>query len=185
MDRAATAPEVTVTSGRTIRVWDPVVRLFHWTVVLGCALNLFVFEDGKAVHRWIGYAVASALAIRVLWGFIGPGYARFASFVPAPRALVSYLKALAAGHEPRYLGHNPAGAVMMVGLMAILAALSLTGWMLTWDAFFGSEDLEDLHEMLANALLVLAALHAIAALFESWRHRENLVWSMITGDKRA
>jgi cytochrome b len=168
-----------------IRVWDPVVRVFHWSVVAGCVLNLAIFTDGKGAHRWIGYGVALALAIRVVWGFIGTRHARFADFVPRPSAFVTYLKALAQGQEPRFIGHNPAGAVMMLALMALLAAISLTGWMLTLDAYFGNETLEELHEALANSILVFAGLHVGAALFESWKHGENLVWSMITGRKRA
>jgi cytochrome b len=158
-----------------VRVWDPVVRVFHWSVVAGCVLNLAIFTDGKGAHRWIGYGVALALAIRVVWGFVGSRHARFSDFVPGPAALVTYLKALARGQEPRFIGHNPAGAVMMLALMALLAVVSLTGWMLTLDANFGNETLEDLHVALANSILV----------FESWKHGENLVRSMITGRKRA
>jgi cytochrome b len=168
-----------------IRVWDPVVRVFHWAVVAGCLLNLAVFTDGKGAHRWIGYGVAVALIVRVVWGFIGTRHARFADFVPRPAALVTYLKALAHGQESRFIGHNPAGAVMMLVLMALLAAVSLTGWLLTLDANFGNEALEDLHGALANSILVFAGLHVAAALFESWKHGENLVRSMITGRKRA
>lgn len=168
-----------------VRVWDPVVRLFHWSVVAGCVLNFAVFTDGKGAHRWIGYAVALALIVRVIWGFIGTRYARFADFVPGPSKLVAYLKDLALGRAPRFLGHNPAGALMMLALMALLAGVSLTGWMLTLDAWFGDDNLEDLHEALANGLLVFAGVHVVAALFESWKHRENLVRSMITGRKRA
>ncbi len=165
-------------------VWDPVVRLFHWAVAAGCLLDLFVLDDGAAWHRYIGYAVAAALVLRVVWGFVGPRHARFADFAPRPLAVARYVAALARGKEPRFLGHNPAGAVMMLLLMALLAGVSATGWMLTLDAFFGSSPLEDLHEALAQAILILAGLHAAAALFASWRHKENLILSMITGYKR-
>ena len=168
-----------------IRVWDPVVRVFHWTVVLGCVLDLAVFDDGKAGHRWIGYGVALALGVRIVWGFIGSKHARFADFAPRPAAFMAYLRALLCGREPRFLGHNPAGAVMMLTLMALLSAVSLTGWLLTLDANFGNELLEGFHEAIANAILLFAGLHVAAALFESWKHGENLVWSMITGRKRA
>ncbi|WP_425104895.1 cytochrome b/b6 domain-containing protein [Ancylobacter sp.] len=184
-DRVAQAGGVTPSAaGANVRVWDPVVRLFHWTVVAGCILNLFVLEDGELPHKIVGYAVAAALVIRLVWGFIGTRHARFADFVPTPSRLSAYVRALLRGEEPRMLGHNPAGAVMMLALMALLAAVCLTGWMTTLDAFWGEDWLEELHEGLANAILVLALLHAAAALFESWRHRENLVWSMVTGWKR-
>ncbi len=168
-----------------VLVWDLIVRLFHWIVVLGCLADLFVFEEGGAWHRGIGYAVAAALIVRVVWGIVGRGHARFADFLPRPLALARYLADLLRGRERRFLGHNPAGAVMMLSLMGLLAGVSITGWMLSLDAFFGSEALEDAHETLARAILVLAGVHAGAALYESWRLKENLVLSMITGYKRA
>lgn len=167
-----------------VMVWDPVVRIFHWTVVAGCLLNLFIVEDGEALHEIIGYVVAAVLLVRVIWGFIGTRYARFAEFVPGPRRLGRYLSALAKGREPRMLGHNPAGAVMMLALMALLAATCASGWMMGLDAFWGEDWLEETHEWLANSILVLALLHAAAAIIEGHRHRENLVLSMVTGRKR-
>lgn len=166
-------------------VWDPVVRLFHWTVVLGCLADLFVFEEGERLHRWVGYVVAIALIVRVIWGVIGSKYARFTDFVPRPSDFSRYVAARFRGEEQRFLGHNPAGAVMMLSLMGLLAAVSVTGWMLTLDAFFGSEPLEDIHKAIANSILILAGAHACAAVLESWRHRKNLILSMVTGYKRA
>lgn len=173
-----------VAAPRTLMVWDPLVRLFHWTVVVGCVVNSFVFEDGKTVHRYVGYVVAGALAIRILWGFVGTAHARFTDFVPGPARLIAYLRAMLAGREPRHVGHNPAASVMILTLMALLAAVSVTGWMLTLDAYFGEEWLEDLHELIANAILGLAVIHVLAAIYESMRHRENLILAMITGRKR-
>ena len=105
----------------SVMVWDPVVRIFHWTVVAGCLANLFILED--LAHEVIGYVVAAALAVRIVWGFVGTPYARFNDFVPGPRRLREYLTLLARGREPRRLGHNPAAAVMMLVLMALLAAI--------------------------------------------------------------
>jgi cytochrome b len=167
-----------------IKVWDPVVRVFHWTVVAACVLNLFILEDDGQWHRWAGYVAAAALAIRVVWGFVGTYHARFVNFVPGPRTLVDYLVRLAKGNAPRYVGHNPAGSVMMIALMVLLAATSLSGYLMTTDAFWGTEFMEEAHELLANAILVLALLHAAAAIFGSFKERENLVWSMVTGWKR-
>jgi cytochrome b len=181
MSGAARGPEADV----EIRVWDPVVRIFHWTVVVGCVVDLFILEDGKTAHRVIGYIVAFALVVRLLWGLIGSKHARFADFAPTPTKLGGYLKALLRREEPRYIGHNPAGAVVMLTLLGLLAAVSVTGWMLTLDAYFGDKALEELHEGIANLILVLAGLHAAAAIYEGRRHNENLVWAMVTGRKRA
>ena len=180
--RPASAPSPTV---RTIRVWDPVVRLFHWLMAAGFVANMFVLEEGKRLHRWAGYAILAAIAVRLIWGFIGPVHARFSDFVPAPRRLLIYSKALLARREPRYVGHNPAAAVMMAALVGLMVLCGVTGWMQGLDAYWGVKWVRELHEATANAILMLAGLHVAAAIVESVRHRENLVWSMITGRKRA
>lgn len=169
----------------TIAVWDPVVRIFHWTIVTACVLNLFVLEEGETAHRFVGYVVAVMLVLRFLWGFVGTRHARFTDFFPTPSRILPYLRDLMRGREPRYVGHNPAGGAMMLLLMLLLASVCLTGWMMGLDAFWGDEWLEEVHGALANSILVLALLHAAAAIIESWRHRENLVLSMVTGRKRA
>ena len=169
----------------SVTVWDPVIRIFHWTVVAGCLANLFILEDGGRAHEVIGYAVAAVLVVRIVWGFVGTRHARFKDFVPSLSRLREYLTLMAQGREPRQIGHNPAAAVMMLVLMALLAAVSITGWMATLDAFWGVEWVEELHEWVAEAILWLALIHAAAALYESYRHGENLVWAMVTGRKRA
>lgn len=168
----------------TIRVWDPFVRIFHWLVAGGCAVDLTLLDDGKLAHRWIGYGVLALVAIRLLWGIVGTRHARFTDFVPGPQALLAYLGALLHGREPRFVGHNPAAAVMILALLALLVAIGATGWMQTLDAFWGIEWVETLHGALANLLIALVAIHVAAAVLESLRHRENLVLAMITGRKR-
>lgn len=171
--------------GRSIMVWDPVVRLFHWLVVVGFALNMFVTAEGKLVHRWVGYTILAAVAFRLVWGFVGTAHARFSDFVPSPRRLLIYGKALLARREPRYVGHNPVGALMMIVLVGLLILCGATGWMQGLDAYWGVEWVQELHESAANAILVLAGFHVTAAIIESLRHRDNLIWSMVTGRKRA
>ncbi len=172
-------------SPNTVKVWDPVVRVFHWTVVAACTLNLFILEEGKYWHRMTGYAVAVALAIRLVWGFIGTKHARFADFFPTPQKVVAYIVGIAKGNEKRHLGHNPLASVMMLLLMGLLTATAVTGWMTTLDAFWGEKWLEQLHGTIANSIMVLVFIHAGAAIVESWRHRENLVLAMVTGRKKA
>lgn len=170
---------------RLVVVWDSVVRLFHWLVVAGFMANMFVAEEGKLIHRWIGYEILALIVVRLVWGFVGTAYARFSNFVPTPSTLRRYARALLAGREPRYLGHNPAAAIMMIVLVLLLVFCGVTGWMQGLDAFWGSEWVQDLHKISAYAILALAGVHALAAVVESLRHHENLVWSMITGRKRA
>lgn len=168
-----------------VAVWDPVVRLFHWLVVTGVTANLFFLEEGKFAHRWIGYAIMALIGVRLIWGFAGSRHARFSDFLPSPSRLWSYGQALLRGREPRYVGHNPAGALMMLTLILLLLLVGLTGWMQGLDEFWGVEWVKELHGLFANGIMALAGLHALAAIIESIRHRENLIWAMISGRKRA
>ncbi len=174
-DTAPTAP---------VKVWDPFVRLFHWSLVSCVLLNQFVLEEGEAPHEWAGYLASALVLARVVWGFIGSRHARFADFFPTPARLGRHFAALRQGLHPQYAGHNPLGALMMLALMALVLALGLTGWMQTTDAYFGEEWLQELHEWLANGLLLAAGLHAAAAIVMGRIERVNLVRAMITGVKR-
>lgn len=170
-----------------VRVWDLGVRIFHWSLAFGFLSNFFLTEEGSDLHEYLGYTLVALIAWRILWGLIGPNpYARFANFVPSPKGLLTYLRAAQAGQPPRHLSHNPAGAVMMLTLMALIVALGVSGWMMTEiDALWGEDWIEEVHEFLANAVILLVPLHILGAVIESRRHRENLVLSMIHGDKRA
>jgi cytochrome b len=168
----------------TIRVWDPLVRALHWTLV-ACVLGNLFNESGETLHRALGYAASGVVLTRLVWGFIGPRHACFADWFPTPARLLPYLRALLKGRAPRHIGHNPAGAVMMLALLTLVLGLGATGYLMTTDAFFGEDWLEEIHEALADVLVGAVALHVAAALFESWRHRENLVASMLHGRKRA
>lgn len=174
-----------MTEGKRLRVWDPVVRLFHWSLAGGYVLNMFVWTDGERLHRYIGYAILGLLAVRLIWAVIGTPYARFSSFVPTPRRLSAYVGGLLRGRAPRYIGHNPLGALMMIALVLLMAGCGLTGWMMETETFWGNETVEALHETLAWLILPLVGLHIAAAAIESFRHRENLILSMLTGRKRA
>ncbi len=173
-----------VTNAASIRVWDRVVRVTHWSVA---ALVLWDwYEDsGGPLHRWLGYLAAALVLVRLAWGFVGSEPARFRAWLPSPSGVVSYVKALAARRPPRHLGHNPLGALMMLAMWALILALAVTGWMSRLDAFWGEDWPMDLHALLADALLVLVAVHVIAAIVMGRVHRENLVAAMVTGRKRT
>lgn len=168
----------------TLKVWDPLVRLFHWSLA-ACIFGAFLVEEGDAAHRYLGYAALGLVAFRLLWGLVGSRHARFADFVRGPRALAAYLRERRAGTSRRQLGHNPAAAVMILSLLAGVVAVGATGWMLTLDAFWGAEWLETLHGTLAWSLLGLIVVHVLAAIVESVHYRENLIASMLHGRKRA
>ncbi|AMN48047.1 cytochrome B561 [Steroidobacter denitrificans] len=176
---------VSASSAETVRVWDPLVRIFHWSLVLVFFGAYALGDDGDWWHQALGYTALGLVAFRLAWGLVGTQYARFSSFVPTPRKMISYLKDLVARREARHLGHNPAGAVMIVALLLMLIGTGTTGWLLTSDAFWGSEALEEVHEGFANGTLFLVGLHIVGVIFSSLRHRENLVRAMVTGRKRV
>jgi len=163
-----------------VRVWDPLLRALHWALAANFALAWLTGEAWIDVHEMAGYAIVAIVGVRALWGLLGPAHARFDAFVPSPRALFAYLRALAAGRAPRYLGHNPAGGAMIVALLASLLAASATG--ILTDSL--GEGVEELHELAANACLALVLVHLAGVIGTSLLHRENLVAAMITGCKR-
>jgi len=168
-----------------VAVWDPLVRVFHWALAISIAVAWFTSEHPKGLHQWAGYTAGALIAVRLVWGFIAPGHARFADFVRRPGAILQYLAEIWRGRERRYLGHNPAGGAMIVALLSAVAAQVTTGWLQTTDAFWGVEWMEDLHGALAKLILLLIALHLIGVLVASLRHRENLPAAMLTGRKRG
>lgn len=169
-------------SASRVRVWDIGVRLFHWSLVASVATTYFIAEQ-RVWHRWFGYGVMALISFRLIWGVIGGKHARFANFVPGPRKFASYAIDMLRGREARYLGHNPAGGAMIVALLVTLAAVGGSGYMMGMDAYFGVEWVEDTHKALVNLVLALVGLHLLGVGLSSRRHRENLVRSMITGDK--
>ncbi|MFO1171935.1 MAG: cytochrome b/b6 domain-containing protein [Hyphomicrobiaceae bacterium] len=171
----------------TVKVWDPFVRVFHWSLVASFAVAFLVSEerDLRTLHLWAGYAAAALVTLRIVWGLLGTRYARFSQFVHGPRRVLGYAVEVARGQEARHIGHNPAGGAMVVALLLAMLGLSLTGYLMTTDQFWGSEPMEEAHELLANGMLVLVALHIAGVVLESVRHRESLIKAMVTGRKRA
>ena len=167
-----------------VRVWDPLVRFFHWALVAAFVVAYFSHGGYLAVHRVSGYAISALVILRVAWGFVGPPHARFADFVPGPRKLAAYLGLLIRGREPRHIGHNPAGGVMIVVLLVLIAALCVTGFVLDTPQFRDDRDFKQVHDLLTDATLVCIVLHLAGIAHASWRHRENLVAAMLSGRKR-
>lgn len=176
-----------MTAGTTVSpvvVWDRWVRLSHWTLVACVLGNQFITDDGELAHQVLGYTATALVLARIVWGFVGSRHARFADFFPTPARLRAHLGALRRHEHPQHAGHNPLGGLMMLALMALVLALGLTGWLQTLDAFWGDEALQKVHEVLAQALLVAAGLHALAAIVMGRLERTRLIRAMFTGVKQ-
>jgi cytochrome b len=169
----------------TVRVWDVFVRVFHWSLVTLFVAAFVTGDESERLHIAVGYAIAVLVALRIVWGFIDTRHARFGDFVRSPAESLDYLRKAVRGRAPRYLGHNPAGGLMTLALLGMTIAIAATGYLMTTDAFWGSEPMEELHEALVYATLALIVLHVAGVVLASLEHRENLVRSMFTGRKRA
>ncbi|MCR5856532.1 cytochrome b/b6 domain-containing protein [Mesorhizobium sp. J428] len=169
----------------TVKVWDPFVRVFHWSLV---ALFVFAFLTGdewQGPHEIAGYVIAGLVAARVIWGLVGSRNARFASFVRSPAEVIRFLGKTARFSAPRHLGHNPAGGAMILVLLVAIGAIATTGYMMTTDAYWGVRWVKEAHEAVVYSTLGLVALHVAGVVLASVEHRENLVRAMFTGRKRA
>lgn len=174
-----------VTPPATVKVWDPFVRVFHWSLASLVVAAFVTGETWERGHIVIGYTIAALLALRIVWGFVGSRHARFTDFVRGPSTVLSYLRDVAGMRAARYIGHNPAGAAMIVGLIVSLVATCVTGYMMTTKALWGAKWIEEVHEACAHVVMVLAGLHVVGVIVSSLLHGENLVRAMITGRKRA
>jgi len=182
-----------------IKVWDPVVRFFHWSLVTAFLIAYITEEELLTVHTWAGYLIAGLLVVRIIWGFIGTHYARFSDFVYTPSTIIRFLKNTLALRAKRYLGHNPAGGAMVMLLIISLLTTTTSGilllgaeeqagpvahWFTQAGGYWGKA-LEELHEFFANFTLLLVFIHIAGVLVESLIHKENLVSAMLNGFKSA
>jgi cytochrome b len=164
------------------RVWDPLVRLFHWSLVAAFATAWW--ERGEAIiHETAGKIVIGLIIFRAAWGLIGPASARFENFVRGPQATRNYIASVLSGRPAHHIGHNPAGAAMIGLMLLTLVATAASGVLMTTTALWGNGWIEWIHGTSANLMLFLIAGHLLGIVVAAIQHRENLVWSMITGWK--
>jgi len=112
---------------KEIRVWDPLVRLFHWSLVLSFSIAYLSGEEESNLHIYAGYVVLGLIAFRLIWGLVGTRHARFSDFVTSPATVIHYLKGLLARKPQHYPGHNPAGGWMVIAMLGCLFIVSVSG----------------------------------------------------------
>jgi cytochrome b len=206
------------------RRWDPIVKLTHWGIVVAVIANALFTRGGSGWHIWVGYGLAALLALRLLWGIIGPAEARFGSFPPSPSRAIRHISEIRRGEKVRHSSHNPLGALMVYAIWACLAVIVATGIAMSgpppanpniggeraenehalvsgetsddeheesgWIAgreqdSEGEEVIEEVHELAANLLYVLIALHLLGVMFETRRSGREVVLAMLPGGNRG
>ncbi|MES2471268.1 MAG: cytochrome b/b6 domain-containing protein [Pseudomonadota bacterium] len=179
-----------------VQVWDAPVRLFHWAIVILMLVSWLSADQGyMRVHLWSGLTLLALLIFRLVWGLIGSTTARFRDFLHPPRKVLAYLRGLAGANKALFAGHNPAGGLMVVGLIAVLLLQAVTG-LFSNDGlrFHGplallvseetSTGITGLHGMIFNVILVLVWLHVVAVGFYLFVKGDNLIFPMLTGKKK-
>jgi cytochrome b len=182
----------------TVKVWDPLVRIFHWSLVLSFTIAYVSGEEFTSLHIYSGYAVFGLILLRLVWGVIGTRHARFRDFVYRPAVIAAYLRDALLLRAQRYLGHNPAGGAMILLMLVVLVLTAISGMAVTGigtgtgplAVLAGSsqlleEALEELHEFLAVLMVLLVVVHVGGVIAASIIHRESLVKAMLTGRKHA
>ena len=178
---------------KIIRVWDLPIRLFHWLLVL-CIAGSFITVNigGNAIqlHAYFGYSILTLLIFRITWGFVGSTHARFTSFIPNPKSVLNYLQ----GKSPRFLGHNPIGALSVLALLFALSVQVTTGLFVDDEiAFQGPfakyvsnatvSFLSQIHEGNQVVIYTLITIHIAAIIYYRKFKGEDLIKPMINGDK--
>ncbi len=169
-------------------VWDPIVRICHWTLVISFSVAFLTHnsEWQRLTDVNAGYIAATVILIRVIWGFLNTGYAKFESFPPDPERALRYTFKIFKGRARPFVGHNPAGSLVIylmlgTGIMTVVSGFLVynDGWLINDPGY-----LQDLHFFAAWAWLILIASHVTGVITESILHKENLILAMITGIKR-
>ncbi len=179
----------------SVKVWDPLLRIFHWSLVFFFLLSFITEDEWLSVHVQAGYAVALLIVFRLFWGLVGTRYARFMTFVKSPQTVISHLKAMLRLDPPHYLGHNPVAAVMVIALLTSLTLTAFSGMVMiasegsgplanTLFAGWNGEWMEEIHEFFANFTMLLVVTHLAGVVFSSLLEGENLARAMVTGRKK-
>jgi len=154
---------------------DLFVRVFHGLFALGLVANYWLLEPGEDPHEWVGWAIAVAIVLRVIWGWWRPAWSRVGRLRLFPmRLLLTDVRSLADGYAEQEQ-HSVAGSWMIVLMFVLAAALILTGWMQDLDAYWGEEWLQNLHLWLGHGLVIAAGMHIAAVLIIQFRHGVPLV----------
>lgn len=171
----------------TTRVYDLPTRLFHWLFagffITAFAVANTVDDDSWrfSLHMLAGLCAVFVIVLRLVWSAVGTRHARLSDLALRPRQLLAYLKGLRSPDSQRWAGHNPASSWAAVAMVLMMLGLGVTGVLMAR----GNESVEDVHELLANGLLVVVLLHLAGIALHVLRHRDRLPAAMVTGGKQT
>lgn len=170
-------------------VWDPIVRICHWTLV-GAFIVAFATHDSewqRLTHVNAGYVAAIVIFIRIIWGILNTGYAKFVSFPFSLQQATRHLIKIFTGQSKPFVGHNPAGSLVIYLLLALGVFTVLSGYLVYNDGWLIDDPgyLQDLHFLAAWSWLGLIICHILGVITESVLHKDNLILAMLTGKKQA
>jgi cytochrome b len=175
-------------------IWDLPLRIFHWALALAVFGSWLTHElDAFTWHVWCGYSVLVLTVARIVWGFVGPRHARFASFVRSPATTARYARSLLRAHgAERYAGHNPLGAIMVLAFLTLLVLqagaglfanddIANTGPLYGYVSDATSDTLARVHKLLAKLIWIAVGIHVTAVIAYALLRRVNLIGPMFTG----
>lgn len=167
-------------------IWDIVVRLCHWLLVLCFVINYFIVEPGRLVHEIAGYTAVGVLVVRLIWGLKQPAssLASYRHIYLRPTDFKAHWTHLKARQLPHNAGHNPLGWLMIFLVWALMLGLGITGFIMEEiDAFFGDPTIEWAHSIMADTLYIAALVHVAGILVTQWWGRIPLIKAMIRGTR--
>ena len=172
-------------NNENVKVWDLPPRIVHWSLALSFLGAYFTSEgrELRPIHVMFGITVLGLIIFRLIWGFAGTRHARFASFVKGPQQVKSYLQSLLAKTPEHHAGHNPAGALAILGLIGLGLLVPCLG-LLKFN-HIGPHWLGDVHAVIANIMFGIVCVHLAGVVVSSYLHRENLVRAMFSGFKKG
>lgn len=174
---------------RQVPVYDLPTRLFHWLFagffITAFAISNLVDDESArfSLHMLAGLGMVFVVVLRLLWSIVGTRHARLTDLALAPPQLIAYFKGMFSGGGRRWTGHNPASSWAAVAMVGLALGLGITGYLM---ATGGENDsIKEVHELMANAFLVVVLLHLGGIVLHVLRHRDRLETSMVTGRKQA
>lgn len=181
--------------GYSVKVWDPLIRVFHWSLVTFFLISFVTGDAFETIHYYSGYVITGLISFRIIWGLIGTRYARFFTFIKSPKVTLGYFKQLKAlDIKTHYAGHNPVAAMMVIALILSIALTAFTGMATiafdgagplagTWVLALPESLIKDFHGLMGDLVMLLVIAHVAGVIFSSMLENINLPKSMLTGIK--